>query len=225
MRFRRAGEHRRKTFALVCVALIWRVWACQGNAGQLVNSAHEQASSRGNGIFETPGSLQVARQFSTPVKPGATVTQGTSTPPGPVPHGLGSIPAAFPRYFSFGVLSPPATASALDDMRTNNGAAITFRYQYLTGGVNAGRGWETWQQPAGQFANYYMQESAQHGYMPTFVYYEICLSNGPHPSDYCGGHYNDQGTTNLASPLPFKPPLPHLFFSLLTIHPFCKPLS
>jgi hypothetical protein len=224
MRFRRAGEHRRKAFALVCAALMWLVSACQGNAGQLVNSADEQASSRGNGSFETPGSLQVVRQFSTPVKPGATVTQGTSTPPGPIPHGLGSIPAAFPRYLSFGVMSPPATASALDDMRTNNGAAFTFRYQYLTGGVNTGRGWETWQQPAGQFADSYMQESAQHGYMPTFVYYEICLSNGPHPSDYCGGHNIDQDTANLASPSTMNAYFANWVLMLQKIGAFGKPV-
>jgi hypothetical protein len=84
-------------------------------------------------------------------------------------------------------------------MRTRNGSAFTFRYQYLTGGVNTGRGWETWQQPTGQFATYYMQQSAQHGYIPAFVYYELCLTNGLHPSDYCGGHNVDQDTANLAS--------------------------
>lgn len=124
-----------------------------------------------------------------------------------VPHGTdqpgtapGTIPAGFPHYFSFGVMSPPATVAALDEMRSTNGAAFAFRYQYLTGGVNTGKGWETWQSPAGEFATYYMQESARHGYVPAFVYYELCLSNGHHPSSYCGGHSIDQDTANLDNP-------------------------
>ena len=178
MIFHRTGEYRWKTLALICVSLMWLVSACQSNPGQFVNGINPQSS----------------------LNSGAT-TQGafnSGAPPGPVPPGTGPIPAAFPRYFSFGVTSLPDTVSALDDMRTRNGAAYTFRYQYLTGGVNTGRGWETWQHPTGQFATYYMQESAKHGYMPAFVYYEICQSNGPHPSDYCGGHNTDQD--NLASP-------------------------
>lgn len=196
MRMQRTGERPGKALTFICVSLIWFVTACQGDAGQLVHNTKHQESLQNSGNGGTAVSIQVARQISTPTQ----APYNPGTPPGPVPHGTGSIPAAFPRYFSFGVMSPPATASALDDMRTRNGAAYTFRYQYLTGGVNTGRGWETWQHPTGQFATYYMQESAQHGYMPTFVYYELCLTNGPHPSDYCGGHNIDQDTANLASP-------------------------
>src|SRR5207248_4491787 len=101
-------------------------------------------------------------------------TQGTNTTgsaPGLVPSGQGRIPTAFPHYFSFGVLSQTYFASLLDAMRSQNGTAFAFRYQYLSGGVNTNRGWETWSQPAGQYATTYMQENAQHGYTPAFVYY------------------------------------------------------
>lgn len=126
-------------------------------------------------------------------------TSSTGSPPGPVPSGSGIIPSAFPHYFSFGVMNGPGAASTLDAMRSQNGTAFAFRYQYLTGGVNTGSGWETWNQPAGQFATYYMQESMQHGYTPVFVYYELCLSNGPHPGSYCGSSNLTQDTANLAS--------------------------
>lgn len=84
-------------------------------------------------------------------------------------------------------MSAPGAAAALDAQRSQNGTAYAFRYQYLAGGVNTKSGWETWNQPAGQFAAFYMQENAQHGYTPAFVYYELCQSNGPHPGNFCYG--------------------------------------
>lgn len=212
------GERRRKTLATICVTLMWLISACQGNPGQRVNSSGQQSPSQEEANARAAVSIETARQYSTPVKSSATAT------PGPVPHGTGSVPGAFPPYFSFGVMSAPATTSALDDMRTRNGAAFIFRYQYLTGGVNTGRGWETWQQPTGQFAAYYMQESAQHGYIPTFVYYEICLSNGPHPGSYCGGHNIDQDTANLASPPVMKAYYANWVLMLQKIGAFSQPV-
>src|SRR5262249_36301924 len=120
------------------------------------------------------------------------------------PSGSGTLPAGFPRFFSFGVTNAPGEADTLDAMRSQNGTAFSFRYQYLSGGVNTGKGWETWNQPAGQFAALYMQESAQHGYIPAFVYYELCQSNGPQPGSYCAGHDNQQDPANLASPAVMK---------------------
>lgn len=111
---------------------------------------------------------------------------------------MGAIPAGFPHYFSFGVLNDPGSAALLDAMRSHNGTAFAFRYQYLDGGVNTGHGWETWNQPAGHYALSYMQESAHHGYIPALVYYEICQSDGPHPGSYCAGHDAEQGPLNLA---------------------------
>ena len=67
----------------------------------------------------------------------------------------------------------------MNDMRTRNGTKWDFRYQYLSAGVNTGNGWATWNSPAGQFATYYMDDSAANGYIPAFVYYMLLQSNGP----------------------------------------------
>ncbi len=145
-------------------------------------------------------SVTVPKQGNTTT---ATATAGTTTG-----YHTGLTPLAFnpllvsnfPHYVSFGAMSNPGGATALDDMRTKNGAAFAFRYQYLTGGVNTGHGWETWNQPAGQYATYYMQESAQHGYIPVFTYYELCLSNGVQPGNACGANNLRQDTSNIANP-------------------------
>ena len=101
-----------------------------------------------------------------------------------------SVPAGLPTHFSFGLMSAPGTSGGMNDMRTRNGTKWDFRYQYLSAGVNTGNGWATWNSPAGQFATYYMNDSAANGYIPAFVYYMLLQSNGP------GG--NGEGGTNLA---------------------------
>ena len=93
--------------------------------------------------------------------------------------GSASVPAGLPSHFSFGLMDAPGGASFLDNMRQRNGTAWDYRYQYLAGGVNTGAGWSTWNQPAGSFATYYLQESASHGYRPAFVYYNLLQSRGP----------------------------------------------
>src|SRR2546421_12377889 len=112
MRFRLYGESKAKAVGLMCVCMIWLVTACSSNPGQFVNST-AQASPQSD---PTPGSYQgvtieVPRQNSTPgAHPTgmATPSQGNSNPPpGPVPQGQGSVPPAFPYYFSFGAMNPP----------------------------------------------------------------------------------------------------------------------
>jgi hypothetical protein len=90
-----------------------------------------------------------------------------------------SLPRGLPDHFAFGAMSGPDGAAYLDSMRSANGAAWDIRYQYLSGGVNTARGWETWNAPLGEFATRYMNESGQHGYLPAFVYYELLQSSGP----------------------------------------------
>jgi hypothetical protein len=94
----------------------------------------------------------------------------------------GNLPPTLPSHFSFGVMDGPGGATYLNSMRSTNGTAWDFRYQYLAGGVNTGHGWETWNTPAGQFATNYLQESGSNGYLPALVYYEIQQSTGS-----CGG--------------------------------------
>src|SRR5947208_11794503 len=60
---------------------------------------------------------------------------------------------------------------------TSSGVPWKFRYTYLSAGVNTGNGWETWNTPAGQYASYYMTDSAVNGYLPVFSYYELLQSN------------------------------------------------
>ena len=224
MRLQRGAKPAQHLLAGICAVILCLVSACGGSPARLTNSVQPaktrtplaQTTSTAN-----PGvSIDIPRQNTTPeISPTSGVAHRT-----PVPSGSGGVPAAFPRYFSFGVMNPPGAASDLDQMRSQNGAAFAFRYQYLTGGVNTGKGWETWNQPAGQFATYYMQESAQHGYMPVFVYYEICLSNGPQPSSYCGGHNLQQDTGNLADASTMNAYFANWVLMLQKIAAFGKPV-
>ncbi|GAC1566653.1 MAG: hypothetical protein NVS3B14_10230 [Ktedonobacteraceae bacterium] len=212
MRTQRGGKPQEKVLACIFVALLLLVAACQQTPLQQSNNAKQQNSAQARG--NRPAN-------SSPI---ALLVSPHHAPAGPLTGRYGQAPASFPRYFSFGVMSPPATASTLDAMRATNGAAFSFRYQYLTGGVNTGRGWETWQQQPGQFATYYMQESAQHSYMPAFVYYEICLTNGPHPSNYCAGHNIEQDTANLASSTAMNAYFANWVLLLQAIKAFGKPV-
>ncbi len=88
------------------------------------------------------------------------------------------VAQALPGHFAFGVMNAPGDVEWLNDMRSRNGTAWDFRYQYLSGGVNTGRGWETWASPPGRFAATYLTESGSNGYIPVFVYYELLQSRG-----------------------------------------------
>jgi hypothetical protein len=101
-----------------------------------------------------------------------------------------ALPAQLPSHFAFGVSASPG-----DTWMPQTGIAWDYRMQYLVGGVNTGSGWETWN-PNGQFALWYAQESAQHGYIPLFPYYELLQSSGS-----CGScNENQKDITNLNTP-------------------------
>ena len=51
-------------------------------------------------------------------------------------------------------------------------APVGLRYQYLAGGVNTGKGWQTWD-PGGTFVSDYIAESEAHHIVPVFSYYQI----------------------------------------------------
>src|SRR5438445_10078874 len=70
---------------------------------------------------------------------------------------------------NFGLSSEP---NALTWM-TSSGVPWTYRYTYLSAGVNTGNGWETWNTPAGQYATYYMKASAGAADIPVVSYYEL----------------------------------------------------
>jgi hypothetical protein len=66
-----------------------------------------------------------------------------------------------------GLASAPGAASGLAAV-----APFGLRYQYLAGGVNTGKGWQTWN-PGGSFVSRYISESEAHHIIPVFSYYQI----------------------------------------------------
>jgi len=82
---------------------------------------------------------------------------------------------------------------------TSSGVPWRYRYQYLAGGVNTGKGWETWDQPAGAFAGNYMAASSGANYIPVLTYYELLQSNpatGSAESDRDLSNLNNATTMN-----------------------------
>jgi hypothetical protein len=59
---------------------------------------------------------------------------------------------------------------------SSSGVPWDYRYQYLSGGVNTGGGWSTWNSPAGEFALLYMNASDAAGIVPVLTYYQIVQS-------------------------------------------------
>src|SRR5437588_2845333 len=95
----------------------------------------------------------------------------------------------------FGLANQPAEIGWM----TSSGVPWGYRYQYLAGGVNTGTGWETWNSPPGQFAGYYMADSAANGYFPVFSYYELLQStpsSGTNESDRDFNNLNNAATMN-----------------------------
>ena len=94
--------------------------------------------------------------------------------PAPVAHaqaGLPPLPAGWPTTLQIGRSDGPGGAASMKAQ-----APFGFRYQYLSAGVNTGHGWAKWNQPDGQFATYYIQESIAQGITPVFTYYMIYQS-------------------------------------------------
>ncbi len=80
------------------------------------------------------------------------------------------LPAGWPASLELGMADGPGGAAA---MRAT--APFAFRYQYLAGGANTGSGWATWN-TNGDFARFYIQDSAAHGVVPVFTYYMLVQS-------------------------------------------------
>ena len=97
------------------------------------------------------------------------------------------LPAGWPNQVELGMADGPGGASA---MKAN--APFSFRYQYLAGGANTGSGWATWN-PNGDFATFYIQDSAANGIIPVFTYYMLLQST---PG---GGTESDADFTNLSN--------------------------
>lgn len=96
-----------------------------------------------------------------------TVLQPDGSPPEAPPP----LPPRWPAAsLQLGLADGPGGAAKLRAT-----APFGFRYQYLTGGVNTGRGWATWNADGG-FVSSYVEESRRLGVTPVFTYYMIRTS-------------------------------------------------
>src|SRR5664280_2412347 len=85
---------------------------------------------------------------------------------------LPAVPSAWPSTkLEVGLMDNPGGAAAL-----HTSGAYKFRYQYLSGGVNTGHGWATWNANA-KYADYYVDESVAAGITPVFIYYQLLQSS------------------------------------------------
>ena len=114
-------------------------------------------------------------------------------PPAPQAQAA-AVPAGLPSHLGIGLAAAP-DSSGISGWMPNSGIPWDYAYQYLSGGVNTGSGWETWNS-SGQFPLYYAQGAASHAYIPVFPYYELLQSTGSCAS--CAEPQKD--LTNLNTP-------------------------
>ena len=110
------------------------------------------------------------------------------------PAGAMAPPSGLPTHFGIGLTAHPDNTGIYGWM-PNSGVPWDYAYQYLSGGVNTGGGWETWN-TSGQFPLYYAQGAASHHYIPVLDYYELLQSNGSCGS--CGEAQKDLSNLNNA---------------------------
>jgi hypothetical protein len=108
----------------------------------------------------------------------------------PAAQALAPLPAGWPSRLELGMADSPGGAAAMKAT-----APFGFRYQYLAGGVNTGSGWSTWN-TNGDFATFYIQDSAANGIIPVFTYYMLLQSapGGGGESDADFGNLNNTAT-------------------------------
>jgi hypothetical protein len=106
-----------------------------------------------------------------------------------------TVPSGLPGHFGIGLAAHP-DGTGIYGWMPNSGIPWDYAYQYLSGGVNTGSGWETWNS-SGQFALYYAQGAASHSYISVFPYYEMLQSNGSCNS--CGEAQRDLSNLNNAA--------------------------
>lgn len=98
---------------------------------------------------------------------------------------LPPLPAGWPTTLQLGMADFPGGAAAVKAT-----APFGFRYQYLSAGVNTGKGWATWN-ANGQFVTAYIQESMQNAITPVFTYYMIRQSAPGNTQDESTGVYTN----------------------------------
>ena len=83
---------------------------------------------------------------------------------------LAVLPLGWPQHLVLGLTDSPGDAHRLAQV-----GGVDARYQYLSGGVNTGHGWSTWN-PSGTFASMYVRESIAAHQIPVFSYYQLLQS-------------------------------------------------
>lgn len=107
---------------------------------------------------------------------GGSSGSGVTLGGGPVTPvvGSGAVPVGLPARLAIG----------LGDFElswvTASGVPWDYRYTYLSGGVNTGAGWSTWNSPPGEYALLYMNASSGAGMVPVLTYYQI-VNSSPNP--------------------------------------------
>jgi hypothetical protein len=76
-------------------------------------------------------------------------------------------PAGWPATLQLGLKDAPG-----DALKSRAKYRTGLRYQYLTGGVNTGRGWATWNR-GGAFVSIYAREARRAKTIPVFTYYNL----------------------------------------------------
>jgi len=115
---------------------------------------------------------------------------------GTAPAGsLAPLPSGWPsRSLEIGMMDGPDGAATM-----RAAAPFAFRYQYLSGGANTGRGWATWNSGA-QFATFYIQDSVRNGLVPVFTYYQMLQSApGNGLGEPAGDFANLQNTSTMSA--------------------------
>lgn len=107
--------------------------------------------------------------------PTPTPTPSPTPVPQPTPSGppVGTIPTAVGSNFMLGLSNLPGDYQWL----VQSGLPWSARYTYLTGGANTGNNWTYWNSPTGQYATYYLNDSAASNCLPVFTYYQILAAN------------------------------------------------
>ena len=100
------------------------------------------------------------------------------------------LPTGWPGHLALGMSDGPGGAAAMKAT-----APFAFRYQYLAGGANTGNGWATWN-TNGDFARFYIENSAANGIIPVFTYYMLLhsLPGGGSESDADFANLNNTAT-------------------------------
>jgi len=179
------GRSVRPLFAAVLLMAVLPVVVATGTLAATSPAAAARATS-----IDTASAGTVAGEpASTSSAPSAAgVTPEAATPLPNVPQGWPST------HLEVGLTDSPGGAAALHAK-----GPYKFRYQYLAGGVNTGKGWSTWNSPSGAFADLYVNESVAVGITPVFIYYQLLQSSPAGGDEGTADRSNLKNTSTMSS--------------------------